>query len=85
MFYSISLKYTTQAQSYKNQKFLRLKYMPAEMINLRKNIFSSKVRPQNNQYVVLNIRDICNINTTSLTQVTYLCFIGSFLTEQQFR
>ena len=59
--------------------------MPAEMINLRKNIFSSKVHPQNNQYVVLNIRDICNINTTSLTQVTYLSFIGSFLTEQQFR
>ena len=56
--------------------FLRLKYMPAEMIILKKNIFSSKVRPQNNQYVVLNIRDICNIKTTSLTQVTYLCFIG---------
>ena len=32
------------------------------MINLRKNIFSSKVWPQNNQHVVLNIRDKCNIN-----------------------
>ena len=35
-FYSISLKYTTQAHSYKNQKFVRLKYTLAEMINLRK-------------------------------------------------
>ena len=33
--------------------------------------------------MVLNIGDVCNINTTSLKQVTYLCFIGSFLTEQQ--
>ena len=29
IFYSISLKYTTQDYSYKNQMFLRLKYMPA--------------------------------------------------------
>ena len=28
-FYSVLLKYTTQAHSYKNQMFLRLKYMPA--------------------------------------------------------
>ena len=28
-FYSISLKYTTQAHNYKNQMFLGLKYMPA--------------------------------------------------------
>ena len=35
-FYSISLKYTTQARSYKNQMFVRLKYTLAEMINLRK-------------------------------------------------
>ena len=35
-FYSISLKYTTQAHSCKNQMFVRLKYTLAEMINLRK-------------------------------------------------
>ena len=29
IFYSISLKYTKRAHSYKNQMFLRLKYMPA--------------------------------------------------------
>ena len=29
IFYSISLKYTTQAHNNKNQMFLRLKYMPA--------------------------------------------------------
>ena len=29
IFYSLSLKYTTQARSYKNQMFLRLKYKPA--------------------------------------------------------
>ena len=40
------------------------------MSNLRKKIFSSKVRPKNNQYVVLNNRHVCNINTTSLKQVT---------------
>ena len=28
-FYSVLLKYTTQAYSYKNQMFLGLKYMPA--------------------------------------------------------
>ena len=34
-FYCMSLKYTTQTYSYKNHVFLRLKYMPAQMINLR--------------------------------------------------
>ena len=53
-FSAVSLKYKTQAHSYRNQMFLRLKYMLAYMINLRKNIFSSKVRPQNNQYEVLS-------------------------------
>ena len=40
------------------------------MINLRKTFSPVKYSLQNNQYVVLNIRDICNINTTSLKQVT---------------
>ena len=35
-FYSMSLKYTTRAHSYKNHMFLGLKDMPAQMINLRK-------------------------------------------------
>ena len=34
--------------------FLGPRYMLAYMINLRKNIFSRKVRPQNNQYEVLS-------------------------------
>ena len=54
-FYSVLLKYTTQAHSYKNQMFLRLKYMPALMINLRKTFSPvTKKRPQNNQYVALS-------------------------------
>ena len=44
--------------------------MPAKIIKLKKNIFSSKVRPPNNQHAVLNIRDICIINSTSIKQVT---------------
>ena len=34
--------------------FLGPRYMLAYMIYLRKNIFSRKVRPQNNQYEVLS-------------------------------
>ena len=48
-FYAVSLKYKTQAHSYRNQMFLGLKHMLA-----KKNIFSSKVWPQNNQYEVLS-------------------------------
>ena len=58
--------------------FLRLKYMPAKMINLRKTFSPVKYGLKNYQYVVLNIRDICSIVPTSLKQVSYLCFIVLF-------
>ena len=41
-FYAVSLKYKTQAHSYRNQMFLGLKYMLAYMINLRKTYSPAK-------------------------------------------
>ena len=41
-FYAVSLKYKTQAHSYRNQMFLGLKYMLAYMINLRKTFSPAK-------------------------------------------